>query len=110
MSTERHSGKVKFYVDAHRNSKDTQKSSGYGFITRLSDSQDFFFHVSQIVPTQPCRPVVFSGEYIEFEVGDGVNGPQANKITGIGGGTLMCEYRNRKPTGPPGQTSKMETE
>jgi cold shock CspA family protein len=94
MSSERHFGKVKFYVDAHRTSKDTNKSSGYGFITRLSDNQDFFFHVSQITPTQACRPVAYSGEYIEFEVSNGVNGQQANRITGINGGTLMCEYRN----------------
>jgi cold shock CspA family protein len=94
--TERFFGKVKFYIDSRRSgNKESQKTSGYGFLIRLSDNQNFFFHISQIRPTQQsCRPVVYAGEYVEFEVAKGLNGDQANNITGLYGGTLMCESRN----------------
>lgn len=82
---EKHQGQVKFY----------NRTNGYGFITRIKDNKDFFVHLSGISPSTDCIPVLFPGEYVEFELEDGIKGEQSVYVTGISGGKLMCEFEGR---------------
>jgi len=67
---------------------------GYGFVTiQQGDKKgkDIFVHHSGINPRNSNYKTLKKGEYINFNVIDGDNGLQAVDITGIGGGTLMCD-------------------
>lgn len=67
---------------------------GYGFIT-IQDGdmrgKDIFVHHTGIKPRNSNYKTLKKGEYINFSVANGDNGLQAVNITGIGGGTLMCD-------------------
>ena len=80
-NVERFTGQVKFF----------NREKGFGFITRLSDKHDFFVHHVNVIITSQCRKILFQGEYVEFEVTQGPNGEQADQVTGVQGGTLLCE-------------------
>ena len=77
----RYTGQVKFY----------NRDRGFGFVTRMEDNKDFFLHYQDIKPKGDCWNILFQGEYIEFTLRDGPNGQQAGDITGINGGSLLCE-------------------
>lgn len=67
---------------------------GYGFITIQdgeSKGKDIFVHHSGIKPRNSNYKTLKKGEYINFNIITGDNGLQAVDITGIGGGTLMCD-------------------
>ena len=67
---------------------------GYGFITVQAGKdkgKDIFVHHSGIKPLNSNYKTLKKGEYINFNVIDGDNGLQAVNVTGIGGGTLMCD-------------------
>jgi CspA family cold shock protein len=67
---------------------------GYGFVTVQSGSdkgKDIFVHHSGIKPLNSNYKTLRKGEYINFNIINGENGLQAVNITGIGGGTLMCD-------------------
>ncbi len=68
---------------------------GYGFLTVQSEgelkSRDIFCHHTGIVPVNSKFRTLIKGEYINFDVEEGPNGPQGINITGIGGGALMCD-------------------
>jgi len=68
---------------------------GYGFITEINTENDYFAHQSQLEPSENCYKTLYQGEYVECEVSKDENTGklQANQITGIGGGKLMCEHR-----------------
>jgi CspA family cold shock protein len=69
--------------------------SGYGFIT--ADGKDIFVHYSSIISSTSYKYLLL-GEYIEFELTNSVNENhvyQANDITGLNGGKLMCESRHK---------------
>ena len=68
---------------------------GYGFITEINTENDYFAHQSQLEPSENCYKTLYQGEYVECEVSkdDNTGKLQANHITGIGGGKLMCEHR-----------------
>ena len=93
-TTERFTGQVKFF----------NRDRGFGFITNLDDKKDYFVHYQDIRPKSQCWNILFQGEYVEFELRTGPNGEQAGNVTGVRGGTLMCENsfnpqsgnRNRK--------------
>lgn len=74
---------------------------GYGFITICNGDmkgKDIFVHHSGIRPSNSNYKTLKKGEYIQFNVIDGVNGPQAVDITGIQGGPMMCDFVvNKKP-------------
>jgi len=74
---------------------------GYGFITICNGDmkgKDIFVHHSGIRPSNSNYKTLKKGEYIQFNVIYGVNGPQAVDITGIQGGRLMCDFVvNKKP-------------
>lgn len=78
---ERIVGQVKFF----------NRDRGFGFITRLDDKKDFFVHFHDIKTNVQCWNILYQGEYVEFSLRDGPNGEQAGEVTGIRGGSLMCE-------------------
>ena len=86
----KYTGQVKFF----------NKDRGYGFIKRLSDSKEFFVHHSAICPSTRCWNVLYKGEYVEFSLVEGNKGTQSDKVTGLEGGSLLCdhefEYRRRR--------------
>lgn len=67
---------------------------GYGFITVTQGDEkgkDIFVHHTGIKPLNSIYRTLKKGEYINFNIVKGENGPQAVDVTGIGGGCLMCD-------------------
>lgn len=84
-------GKVKWF-----NSR-----AGYGFITVITEgdhhNEDIFVHHSGLNVKGEQYKYLVQGEYVEFvltETHDNTHKFQADSVTGIGKGTLMCETRN----------------
>lgn len=96
-----HIGKVKkFYM-----------KRGYGFITRLSDSKEYFVHrgLIKLQPTTTYVPKLYDGEYVSFTVdiddenakkNDSSKLPRAKEVYGVNGWPLrvddMCERQKQK--------------
>lgn len=77
---------------------------GYGFVTvQTGDDKgkDIFVHHSGIKPLNSNYKTLRKGEYINFNIVTGDNGLQAVDVTGIGGGTLMCDILPAKLQPPP---------
>ena len=100
--TQRYIGQVKWF----------NNRAGYGFITMTDESgteKDVFAHFSTIKMDQGQYKFLVQGEYVEFELSNSANEShefQATNITGIKGGTLMCESRQQnrpqaRLNGPP---------
>jgi len=90
------------------------KKKGYGFIQSLNDKSEFFAHHTAIKPTTDCYHLLFTGEYVEFDITDGKNGQQCENITGICGGKLMCDVQEdvksrRKTFNKQNKKTKVET-
>lgn len=93
---------------------------GYGFITiQAGDNKgkDIFVHHSGVKPLNSNYKTLKKGEYVSFILVDGDNGQQAVNVTGVGGGSLMCDIIplvNRIQTQPPpppfDRPSNMETD
>lgn len=67
---------------------------GYGFITVQHGEEkgkDIFVHHSGIRPLNSNYKTLKKGEYINFSITNGDNGLQAINVTGICGGSLMCD-------------------
>ena len=67
---------------------------GYGFITVTMGEKkgvDIFVHHTGIRPLNSIYRTLRKGEYVNFNIIMGENGDQAVDVTGIGGGTLMCD-------------------
>ena len=67
---------------------------GYGFITIVAgedNGKDIFVHHSGIKPLNSNYKTLKKGEYINFSIINGDNGLQAINVTGICGGSLMCD-------------------
>lgn len=67
---------------------------GYGFITVQAGEmkgKDIFVHHSGIKPLNSNYKTLNKGEYVNFDVTEGMNGLQAVNVTGIGGGSLICD-------------------
>lgn len=81
---------------------------GYGFVTICDGDEkgkDIFVHHSGIKPLNSNYKTLRKGEYIQFNVVDGMNGLQAVDVRGIGGGPLMCDFvSSRKVVGSPALT------
>ena len=90
MSDNKYIGQVKFF----------NKDRGFGFITRLDDSKDFFVHHTAIHQVPRCWNILYKGEYVSFGIVEGKQGQQASDVTGVQGGTLLrdheFEYRRRR--------------
>lgn len=68
---------------------------GYGFVTVCDGKdkgKDIFVHHSGIMPLNSNYRTLKKGEYLNFNVVDGLNGLQAVDVTGINGGPLMCDF------------------
>jgi CspA family cold shock protein len=67
---------------------------GYGFCTVCQGAdkgKDIFVHHSGIRPVNSNYKTLRKGEYVNFNLTNGHNGPQAVDVTGICGGSLMCD-------------------
>ena len=102
-------GKVKWF-----NSR-----AGYGFITVISEENkddDIFVHHSSLKCLSEQYKYLIQGEYVNFvitETKDEKHKFQAEQVTGIGGGELMCETRNNmniKKTTTPNKRGKKQME
>jgi CspA family cold shock protein len=92
MSTpeKRYVGQVKWF----------NNKAGYGFITMSGSNKDIFIHYSTVKVDDAQYKYLIQGEYVEFELCSSANEAhefQATNVTGIQGGKLMCETR-QKPT------------
>ena len=70
---------------------------GYGFVTVCDGSEkgkDIFVHHSGIKPLNTNYKTLKKGEYLNFNIVQGINGLQAVDVTGINGGPLMCDFVN----------------
>ena len=68
---------------------------GYGFVTICDGDdkgKDIFVHHSGINPLNSNYKTLRKGEYIQYDIIDGMNGLQAVNVRGIGGGPLMCDF------------------
>ena len=88
-TTERFVGQVKWF----------NNKAGYGFITARSGEntdKDVFVHYSTISGSDKQYTYLVQGEYVEFSIASSNEGKyeiQAVSVTGIKGGSLMCEAR-----------------
>ena len=86
----RHIGQVKWF----------NNKTGYGFITVIDGDltgKYIFTHYSAIHVSNSQYKYLMQGEYVEFGViklDQGNHEYQSTNISGIKGGTLMCEARN----------------
>jgi CspA family cold shock protein len=87
---------------------------GYGFVTVCmgpEKGKDIFVHYTGVNPNNSRYKTLRKGEYIEFNIVEGKNGPQASDIQGIGGGPLMCDFVGSKsPFSPPVFYNRQSTE
>ncbi len=79
---------------------------GYGFITICDGEEkgkDIFVHHSGVKPLNSNYKTLRKGEYVQFNIINGMNGLQAVDVTGIKGGPLMCDYvtPSKRMPGPP---------
>lgn len=72
---------------------------GFGFVTALCGEykgKDVFVHHSGVKTSNEQFRYLVEGEYVEVEVTESVNGEhkiQCMNVTGVEGGSLMCEVR-----------------
>lgn len=57
---------------------------GYGFLQQDNGGPDVFVHFRNVVKTAPGRVVLFEGQKVTFDIGEGQKGPQAENVTIIG--------------------------
>ena len=82
-------GKVKWF----------NNKAGYGFITASEGDfagKDIFVHYSTINVSNPQYKYLVQGEYVEFDLVKSQNEShefQAMNVSGIKGGSIMCETR-----------------
>jgi cold shock protein len=77
---------------------------GYGFLTIQNGPEkgkDIFVHHSGIRPLNSNYKTLKKGEYVNFDIVEGNHGNQAVNVTGIGGGSLICDVNpyKRSPLG-----------
>jgi len=101
---------------------------GYGFITIVCDcerkSEDIFVHQQHITPKTSGYRSLVQGEYVSFQLGRADSETEGSKhvvqavnVTGVFGGTLMCDQTStvttgesvRKNTKPTGQATNAPT-
>lgn len=71
---------------------------GYGFVSRLSDSQDIFVHLTSInVGEDKVYKTLVEGEYVEFDVKTDDDGKTvAVDLTGPLRNPLLCQNAERR--------------
>lgn len=92
MSSVRLTGKVKWF----------NNKSGFGFISVCDgqdpsvDGKDIFVHFSSVQVSDTQYRYLIQGEYVDFELSKPEKGDHefhAVKVSGVKGGSLMCETR-----------------
>ena len=105
---------------------------GYGFITIISEcdskNQDIFVHQQHITPKTSDYRALQQGEYVSFQLGTADSNTdteavkqdnqaakhdnQAVNVTGVFGGTLMCDHnvRQHQSTGKPTESSESSSQ
>jgi cold shock CspA family protein len=84
---------------------------GYGFITIISEcdrrNEDIFVHQQHITPQTSDYRSLQQGEYVSFLLGkadtegeSSKHSTQAVSVTGVFGGTLMCDQIPRRSNAP----------
>lgn len=109
-STMLYTGRVKWF----------NNKAGYGFITVVStpsDSEvekntDVFAHHSSIQVSEEQYKYLVQGEYVQFSLSSMDNSDhkfQAQSVSGIGGGQLLCETRNEVRASAPRRPASRST-
>lgn len=104
--TERYNGMVKWFSN----------KLGYGFIKIVDDSsrrnEDIFVHQTRVTPNVSEYRTLRKGEYVSLEIlPDEKRAWQANNVTGINGGPLMCDtYHRVKGSRPADDSDPANTE
>ena len=94
-NTARVTGQVKWF----------NNKTGYGFITARDGEQegkDIFTHYSSIRVTDSQYKYLVQGEYVELDVIKSTTGQheyQSGDVSGVKGGSLMCETRQTNQGG-----------
>ena len=94
MSSDRLTGSVKWF----------NNKAGYGFVTVKGgdhDGNDVFAHYSAIKVVDDQFRYLVQGEYIEFDLTKDESGKHdfvVSNISGIKGGSLMCEVQRNNET------------
>ena len=80
-------GRVKWFNDR----------KGYGFLTDCKSSNDIFVHFSAIKAEEDVYKTLIEGEYVSYTAGkDKDDKSIALDITGVQGGPLLCENKERR--------------
>ena len=79
---------------------------GYGFVTPIGIGEDatgrgadIFVHILDLHPKNCTTPTLFTGEYVQYQLvptADDSGRFKAHNVTGIYGGTLMCDHGKLK--------------
>ena len=89
-SVGKHTGQVKWWND----------KLGFGFATICDDGpergRDVFVHHTGIRPMNSSYRTLRKGEYVSFNIAQGLNGQQAIEVTGVCGGMLMCDAQQQR--------------
>jgi CspA family cold shock protein len=92
--------------------------TGYGFITAREgehDGKDIFTHFSSVQVNDSQYKYLVQGEYVELSIVKSTTGQheyQSANVTGIKGGSIMCEIRQQNVQGdrrPPSSGKKYKT-
>ncbi len=75
---------------------------GYGFLQKKSDGKDIFVHFSAI--EVEGYKTLKAGDNVEFDITDGDKGPQASKVSVIGGIATTPGKAEEKPAVTPETT------
>ena len=68
---------------------------GYGFLKPLGEPQpDVFVHAVDIKATLCERPVLITGEYVQYELGPALEGKRAKAVNvrGLMNGPILCDH------------------
>ena len=91
MTVGKYLGQVKWWND----------KLGFGFATICDGpdrGRDIFVHHTGIRPATSSYRTLRKGEYISFNITNGQNGEQAVDVTGVCGGSLMCDVGGQQVT------------
>ena len=92
--------------------------TGYGFITAREgehEGKDIFTHFSSVQVNDSQYKYLVQGEYVELSIVKSTTGQheyQSADVTGIKGGSIMCEIRQQNASGdrrPPSSGKKYKT-
>lgn len=94
---------------------------GYGFITIISEcerrNEDIFVHQQHITPQTSDYRSLQQGEYVSFLLGKADTEGESSKhitqavsVTGVFGGTLMCDQIPRRNNAPSAVTEGAKTQ